>query len=70
MARRRRHIKTKYDRDPFANTYIRCNWCGSWTDASFGNSCCWNCGCDFDDTETTQRGIYPPGWERPEDEDE
>ena len=57
-----RHIRTKYDRDPFANTFERCKACGSWSDAAFGNSCCPYCGSDFDGTEDTLRGIYPPGW--------
>ena len=57
-----RHIRTTFDRDPYANTFKRCKSCGSWSDAAFGNSCCPYCGNDFDGTEDTQRGIYPPGW--------
>ena len=62
-----RHIRTKFDRDPYANTFERCKSCGSWLDASFGNSCCPYCGNDFDGTEDTQRGIYPPGWSADEE---
>jgi hypothetical protein len=61
------YIATKFDDDPFANTFIRCNSCGSWENAMFGNSCCSVCGADFDGTEDTQRGIRPPGWTEDDD---
>ena len=57
-----RHIRTKFDDDPFANTFVRCSSCGSWINAAFGNSCCPDCGADLMGDEDTQRGIYPPGW--------
>lgn len=57
-----RHIRTKFDDDPFANTFVRCSSCGSWINAAFGNSCCPDCGADLVGDEDTQRGIYPPGW--------
>ena len=66
----RRHIRTKYDNDPCANTFIRCNCCGSWSNALYSVNCCCECGCEFDGTETTQRGIYPPGWGEDESWDE
>jgi len=57
------HIRSKYDRDPFANTYIRCRSCGTWDNAMYGNSCCPYCGADYAGNEDTQRGVCPPGWE-------
>ena len=57
-----KHIKTAFDDDPFANTFVYCPGCESWSDASVGNSCCPYCGRDFDGDEDTQCGIYPPGW--------
>ena len=62
-----RHIRTAFDRDPFANTFVRCKACGAWSDTAYGNSCCPYCGYDFDGTEDTQRGICPPGWGEDED---
>jgi len=57
------HIATEFDQDPFANTFVRCNGCGVWENAMFGNSVCSSCGRPFDDTEDTIRGIYPPYFE-------
>ena len=57
------HIRSKFDRDPFANTFIRYRGCGSWDNAMFGNSCCPVCGAGYSGREDTQRGIYPPGWD-------
>ena len=59
---RHRHIRTKYDRDRFANLFVQCNHCGAWSNSTYCVNYCPECGCDFDGTETTQRGIYPPGW--------
>lgn len=56
------HIRTAFDRDPFASLFIRCKGCGRWDNAAFGNSCCPVCGCQYDGREDTQRcGWYPPG---------
>lgn len=54
------HIRSKFDRDPFANTYVHCPSCGGWDNAMFGNSCCPTCGRDYTGDEDDQRGIYPP----------
>lgn len=57
-----RHIRTKFDNDPYANTFVRCSRCDSWSDAAIGSSCCPYCGANFMGDEDTQRGIHPPGW--------
>lgn len=56
-----RHIPTNWDDDPCANTYCQCPRCGLWSDIErWGH--CEGCGREFDGSEDTQVGRYPPGW--------
>lgn len=54
--------------DFLQNEWIECP-CGHSERADTTPSYCTVCGRDFDGTETIFRGLYPRGWEQP-DEDE
>ena len=56
------HIFTAWDKDPYANIFVRCKFCGCWENAAYGNSVCSACGCEYEGDEETQAGKYPPGW--------